>query len=38
MEKYEELEMEIIVFAEEDVIVTSGGEDTEKPTEGPEAP
>ncbi len=27
MEKYEELKMEVVVFEEEDVILTSGGDD-----------
>lgn len=29
MDKYEELEMEVITFAAEDVITTSGGDDDE---------
>ena len=34
MEKYETLEMEVIVFYNEDVITTSGGEDVETGEEG----
>lgn len=32
MEKYEALEMEVIVFESEDVIATSGGSDTDTGT------
>lgn len=31
MEKYEALEMEVIVFESEDVITASGGDDTTTP-------
>ena len=37
MKKYEELEIEVIRFDEEDIILTSGGDDV-PPTTGVETP